>query len=73
MVFSLFSDKLQKLIKEKGFIEPTLPQKLGIPEILSGKNTSSVLPITGMVAAKSSSDFKGFFAAFSLIFRVLSL
>ena len=40
---------------------------------ISGKNTSSVLPITGMVAAKSSSDFKGFFAAFSLIFRVLSL
>src|SRR3989344_3638165 len=36
---------------------------------ISGKNTSSVLPITGMVAAKSSSDFKGFFAAFSLIFR----
>ena len=44
MVFSLFSDKLQKLIKEKGFIEPTLPQKLGIPEILSGKNVLIIAP-----------------------------
>ncbi len=44
MVFGLFSEKLQKLIKEKGFIEPTLPQKLGIPEIMSGKDVLIIAP-----------------------------
>lgn len=44
MVFGLFSEKLQELIKEKGFIEPTLPQKLGIPEILGGNNVLIIAP-----------------------------
>lgn len=44
MVFSLFSEKLQSLIKQKGFLEPTLPQVLGIPEILSGKNVLIIAP-----------------------------
>jgi len=38
MVFNLFSEKMRSLIAKKGFIEPTLPQKLGIPDILAGKN-----------------------------------
>jgi len=44
MVFNLFSEKMQSLIKEKGFIEPTLPQKMGIPEIISGKNVLIIAP-----------------------------
>lgn len=44
MVFNLFSKRLQELIKEKGFLEPTLPQKLGIPEILEGKNVLIISP-----------------------------
>lgn len=47
MVFELFSEKMQKLIKDKGFIEPTLPQKMGIPEILSGSNVLIIAP-TGL-------------------------
>jgi ATP-dependent Lhr-like helicase len=53
MVFNLFSEKLQKLIKEKGFIEPTLPQKLGIPEILAGKNVLIIAP-TGVGKTEAS-------------------
>ncbi len=44
MAFTLFSEKLQKLIKEKGFIEPTLPQKMGIPEIMKGNNVLVLAP-----------------------------
>ena len=44
MVFNLFSEKMQKLIEKKGFIEPTLPQKLGIPDIISGKNVLIIAP-----------------------------
>jgi len=44
MVFTLFSEKLQKLIKEKGFLEPTLPQQIGIPEILKGSNVLVIAP-----------------------------
>ncbi|MBI4018526.1 MAG: DEAD/DEAH box helicase, partial [Candidatus Aenigmarchaeota archaeon] len=44
MVFSLFSPKLQALIKQRGFLEPTLPQVLGVPEILSGKNVLIIAP-----------------------------
>lgn len=44
MVFKLFSPKLQQLIEQKGFLEPTLPQKLGIPEIMSGKNVLIIAP-----------------------------
>ncbi|MBI4019298.1 MAG: DEAD/DEAH box helicase [Candidatus Aenigmarchaeota archaeon] len=47
MPFNLFSAKMQKLIKEKGFIEPTLPQKMGIPEILKGSDVLIISP-TGM-------------------------
>ncbi|MBI4162805.1 MAG: DEAD/DEAH box helicase [Candidatus Aenigmarchaeota archaeon] len=44
MAFTLFSEKLQKLIKEKGFIEPTLPQRIGIPEIMKGSNVLILAP-----------------------------
>lgn len=44
MVFNLFSEKMQKLVEKKGFIEPTLPQKLGIPEIIDGKNILVIAP-----------------------------
>jgi ATP-dependent Lhr-like helicase len=37
MVFELFCKELRETIKER-FKEPTLPQKLAIPEILAGKN-----------------------------------
>src|SRR3989338_8657254 len=47
MAFTLFSAKMQNLIKEKGFIEPTLPQKMGIPEILKGSDVLIISP-TGM-------------------------
>lgn len=35
---------MQQLIKQKGFLEPTLPQKLGIPEIIAGKNVLIIAP-----------------------------
>ena len=38
MVFKLLSKRLQEVVKKRGFKEPTLPQKLGIPPILAGKN-----------------------------------
>lgn len=44
MVFELFSDELRELIKKKGFLEPTLTQKMGIPDILNGKNVLVVAP-----------------------------
>ncbi len=44
MVFELFSPKLQELIKRKGFFEPTLPQRLGVPDILGGKNVLIIAP-----------------------------
>ncbi|MEM5813043.1 MAG: DEAD/DEAH box helicase [Candidatus Aenigmatarchaeota archaeon] len=44
MVFDLFSDKMQSLIKERGFTEPTLPQILGIPEIMKGRNVLIIAP-----------------------------
>ena len=44
MVFKTFSEKMQKLIEQKGFIEPTLPQTLGIPEIASGNNILVIAP-----------------------------
>ncbi|MFH0832199.1 MAG: DEAD/DEAH box helicase [Candidatus Aenigmatarchaeota archaeon] len=44
MVFNLFSEKLQKLIKDKGFLEPTLPQRIGIPEIMNGKDVLIIAP-----------------------------
>ncbi len=47
MVFKSFSEKLQKIIEKKGFLEPTLPQKMGIPEILAGKDIL-VIAATGI-------------------------
>src|SRR3989344_4466517 len=44
MVFNNFSPKLQKLLKERGFYEPTLPQKEGIPDIIAGKNVLIIAP-----------------------------
>src|SRR3989338_3720939 len=64
MVFELFSPRLQELIKKKGFAGPTLPQKLGVPEIFAGKNVliiaptgsgkteSAMLPLFDIVSAK---------------------
>ncbi len=43
-IFGMFSSEMQELIKKKGFIEPTLPQKLGIPDILSGKDVLVIAP-----------------------------
>ncbi len=44
MAFTLFSEKMQALIKQRGFIEPTLPQKMGIPEILRGSDVLIIGP-----------------------------
>ena len=44
MSFGIFSEKLQQIIKEKGFIEPTLPQKLGMPEIMKGSDVLIIAP-----------------------------
>jgi ATP-dependent Lhr-like helicase len=47
MTFGIFSERLQKLIKEKGFVEPTLVQKLGIPMVRNGENVLILAP-TGL-------------------------
>jgi ATP-dependent Lhr-like helicase len=52
MAFELFSEKMQKLVKQKGFLEPTLPQKMGIPEILKGSNILIIAP-TGLGKTES--------------------
>ncbi len=44
MVFEMFSDKLQELIKSRGFTEPTLTQKVGVPEIMKGSNILIIAP-----------------------------
>src|SRR3989338_1218205 len=44
MAFQLFSEKLKHLLKQRGFSEPTLPQKMGIPSILEGKNVLIMAP-----------------------------
>lgn len=46
MVFDLFSKRMQELIEKKGFLEPTAPQRLGIPDIIKGKNVL-VIAATG--------------------------
>ncbi len=38
MVFERLNQKLQDTLRKRGFDRATLPQQLGIPEILSGKN-----------------------------------
>ena len=44
MVFEFFSEKMQELIKSRGFIEPTMTQKAGIPEIMKGNNVLVIAP-----------------------------
>ncbi len=44
MVFELLTKKLQEVVKKRGFKEPTLVQKLGIPPIISGKNVLLIAP-----------------------------
>ncbi len=53
MVFKLLSKKLQKLVEKRGFKEPTLVQKLGIPPIISGKNVLLIAP-TGVGKTESA-------------------
>lgn len=38
MAFEKLSEKLRETVKKRGFIEPTLPQKMAIEPILSGEN-----------------------------------
>ncbi len=44
MVFETLSPKMQALMKGKGFIEPTLAQKIGIPIITKGGNVLVIAP-----------------------------
>ncbi len=53
MVFKLLSEKLQEVVKKRGFKEPTLVQKLGIPPIISGKNVLLIAP-TGVGKTESA-------------------
>jgi len=53
MVFELLSKKLQEVVKERGFKESTLVQKLGIPPIISGKNVLLIAP-TGVGKTESA-------------------
>ncbi len=43
-VFELLAKPVQKALLELGFTEPTLPQTLAFPEILSGKNVLLIAP-----------------------------
>jgi ATP-dependent Lhr-like helicase len=53
MVFELLSKKLQEVVKKRGFKEPTLVQKLGIPPIISGQNVLLIAP-TGVGKTESA-------------------
>ena len=53
MVFELLTKKLQEVVKKRGFKEPTLVQKLGIPPIISGKNVLLIAP-TGVGKTESA-------------------
>jgi len=53
MKFTIFSKKMQDLIKEKGFVEPTEAQKMGIPEIMKGSDVLIIAP-TGIGKTETS-------------------
>lgn len=53
MVFELLTNKLQEVVKKRGFKEPTLVQKLGIPPVISGKNVLLIAP-TGVGKTESA-------------------
>jgi ATP-dependent Lhr-like helicase len=42
--FSLLARPIQRLLEERGFLEPTLPQREAIPKILEGKNVLLIAP-----------------------------
>lgn len=43
-VFSILAKPIRKLIIERGFINPTLPQKVAIPLIIEGRNVLLIAP-----------------------------
>jgi ATP-dependent Lhr-like helicase len=43
-VFELLAKPVRKALAEIGFLEPTLPQKLAIPQVLAGKNVLLIAP-----------------------------
>ena len=53
-VFDLLARPIRRLIEEKGFTEPTLPQVMAIPKIMEGKN---VLLISPSGSGKTESAF----------------
>jgi len=53
IVFNLLSERLQKIIKKRGFKRATLVQKLGISPILSGENVLLIAP-TGVGKTESA-------------------
>ena len=52
MVWTLFSEELQEIIKERGFVRPTFVQERGIPPIIKDKNTLLIAP-TGVGKTES--------------------
>jgi len=44
MTFKIFSSDIQKLLLKRNFLEPTLAQKMGIPEIYKGSDVLIIAP-----------------------------
>ncbi len=44
MVFELFSNDMKELLSKRGFKEPTMAQKMGIPEIFNGSDVLIIAP-----------------------------